>query len=109
VRRGRARVCLALSAAGLLAAAAAGAGQGGLEPGGEASIELKAAPGHDLTAARCALCHSLDYIPANAPAMNRAGWDKTIQKMRKVYGAPVTDEEAQQILDYLAGSYSGKS
>jgi cytochrome c5 len=103
-------VCGALAVvSGLLVAAVVSAGQGGAEAGGEASIELKAGPGHDLTAARCAICHSLDYIPGNAPVMNRAGWDKTIQKMRKVYGAPVTDEEAQQILDYLAGGYSGKS
>jgi sulfite dehydrogenase (cytochrome) subunit B len=93
-----------LAAGGVPATAAVpGAGQVG-----EASIVLKAGPGHDITAARCAICHSLDYIPANAPAMNRAGWDKTIQKMRKAYGAPITDEEAQQILEYLAGNYSGK-
>ena len=70
--------------------------------------ELKAGPGHDLTIGRCVICHSLDYIPANAPAMNRAGWQKTIQKMRERYGAPITDAEAQQILDYLASDYAGK-
>ncbi|HXO64839.1 MAG TPA: hypothetical protein VN882_09075 [Steroidobacteraceae bacterium] len=105
------RRALALAAAGgaLVAGAALAVGQGAAGQGGEESIVLKAAPGYDITAARCAICHSLDYIPANAPAMNRAGWDKTIQKMRKAYGAPITDEEAQQILEYLAGSYSGKS
>jgi sulfite dehydrogenase (cytochrome) subunit B len=78
------------------------------EQGGEETIVLKDAPGRDLVASRCVACHSLDYLPANAPAMNRAGWDKTIQKMRKAYGAPISDAEAQQILEYLAGSYSGK-
>lgn len=70
--------------------------------------ELKAGPGHDLTVGRCVLCHSLDYIPANAPAMNRAGWQKTIQKMRERFGAPMSDAEAQQILNYLASDYAGK-
>lgn len=70
--------------------------------------ELKAGPGHDLTVGRCVICHSLDYIPANAPAMNRAGWQKTIQKMRERFGAPITETEAQQILDYLASDYAGK-
>jgi sulfite dehydrogenase (cytochrome) subunit B len=70
--------------------------------------ELKAGPGHDLTVGRCVICHSLDYIPANAPAMNRTGWQKTIQKMRERYGAPISDAEAQQILDYLASDYAGK-
>jgi hypothetical protein len=54
------------------------------------------------------VCHSLEYIPANAPAMNRGGWQKTIQKMRERFGAPISDQQAQQILDYLATNYSGK-
>jgi hypothetical protein len=76
---------------------------------GEETIQLKDAPGRDLTTGRCIICHSLEYIPSNAPAMNRAAWQKTIQKMKDRFGAPITDEEAKQILDYLDGSYSGKS
>jgi sulfite dehydrogenase (cytochrome) subunit B len=110
------RRALALAGVGLAAAgsvlAAAGVPATDAVPargqGGEETIVLKDAPGRDLVASHCAICHSLDYIPANAPAMNRAGWDKSIQKMRKAYGAPITDAEAQQILEYLAGSYSGK-
>jgi hypothetical protein len=41
--------------------------------------------------------------------MNRAAWQKTMQKMKDRFGAPFTDEEAKQILDYLDGNYSGKS
>ena len=76
---------------------------------GEETIQLTDAPGRDLTTGRCIICHSLEYIPSNAPAMNRAAWQKTIQKMKDRFGAPLTDEEATQILDYLDGSYSGKS
>ena len=54
------------------------------------------------------MCHSLDYIPNNAPVLDRSGWQKEVQKMRDRFGAPLTDQEAQQILDYLAGSYAGK-
>ena len=72
----------------------------------EDAIQLRDGSWRDLTAARCAICHSLDYIPANAPVLDRAGWQKVIQKMRDRFGAPITDEEAQQILDYLAGSYA---
>ena len=71
--------------------------------------ELKEAPGRDLTLGRCIVCHSVEYIPSNAPAMNRAGWQKSIQKMRERFGAPISDEEARQILDYLDANYSGKS
>jgi len=76
---------------------------------GEESLTLRPGPGRDLTAGRCAICHSLDYIPGNAPVMDRTGWQKTIQKMRERFGAPISDPEAQQILDYLAANYAGKS
>ena len=70
--------------------------------------ELKDGPGRDLTLGRCVLCHSIEYLPANAPAMNRAAWQKSIQKMRDRFGAPISDEEARTILEYLAANYSGK-
>jgi mono/diheme cytochrome c family protein len=75
----------------------------------EGALQLKEGPGRDVTAGHCALCHSLEYIPANAPAMDRAGWQKTVQKMRERFGAPITDEQARVILDYLAASYADKS
>jgi mono/diheme cytochrome c family protein len=75
----------------------------------EENVQLRDGAARDLTAGRCAICHSLDYIPNNAPVMDRAGWQKSIQKMRDRFGAPLTDQEAQQILDYLAASYAGKS
>jgi opacity protein-like surface antigen len=92
----------AVSAALAVAAAAAAVA-------GEESLTLHEGPARDLTAGRCAICHSLDYIPNNAPVMDRTGWQKTIQKMRERFGAPISDQEAQQILDYLAGNYAGKS
>jgi sulfite dehydrogenase (cytochrome) subunit B len=75
---------------------------------GEETLKLKDGAARDLTAGRCAICHSLDYIPGNAPVMDRAAWTKTVQKMRERYGAPISDEEAQEILDYLAGNYADK-
>jgi len=50
----------------------------------------------------------VEYIPANAPAMDRASWQKSVQKMRERFGAPITDDEAKQIVDYLAANYSEK-
>jgi sulfite dehydrogenase (cytochrome) subunit B len=111
VRRGLALAGLILATAGgVLAASGAAATEGApaVGQGGEETIVLKDGPGRDVVTSHCAICHSLDYIPANAPAMNRAGWDKTIQKMRKAYGAPISDAEAQQILEYLAVNYAGK-
>ena len=74
--------------------------------GGEESISLEAAPGSELVAARCALCHSLDYVTMNAPAMTPALWDKSVTKMIKVMGAPVSDDEARAILAYLDAHYA---
>jgi cytochrome c5 len=103
VKRTAAAACLALAAAAVLAAASQ------VRASGEQSFRLKDGDGRDLTQGRCAVCHSLEYIPGNAPALDRAGWQKEIQKMRERFGAPVTDAEAQQILDYLAANYADKS
>jgi cytochrome c5 len=67
---------------------------------------LKEAPGRETTATRCALCHSLDYVEMNAAVLDRSGWQKTVRKMIDRFGAPVTDDEAREIVDYLATHYS---
>jgi sulfite dehydrogenase (cytochrome) subunit B len=95
-----AALCAALAAVNYSAPLAAAAAE---------VTELREGPGRDLTVGRCIICHSVEYIPSNAPAMNRAAWQKTIQKMKDRFGAPITDEEAKQILDYLSANYSGKS
>ena len=102
------RAAVGLCALGITAPALLGAA-GPSWDAGETGVQLKDAPGRDLTTGRCIICHSLEYIPSNAPAMNRAAWQKTIQKMKDRFGAPLTEDEAKQILDYLDASYSGKS
>ena len=76
---------------------------------GEAAVQLKEGAGRDVTVSRCVICHTLEYIPANAPAMDHAGWQKSIQKMRERFGAPITDEEAATILGYLSATYADKT
>jgi sulfite dehydrogenase (cytochrome) subunit B len=90
---------MALGACALLACAGALAG--------EESIQLIDAPGRDLTATSCVTCHSLDYIPMNAPLMSRASWEKTVHKMIDKFGAPIRPEDVEQILAYLTAHYSG--
>jgi sulfite dehydrogenase (cytochrome) subunit B len=104
------RIARTLARCGVFVLALGCAGAQAAEGAAAAEITgLKDAPGHDLTVGRCIICHSLEYIPSNAPAMNRAAWQKTIQKMRERFGAPITDDEAKQILDYLDANYSGKA
>jgi mono/diheme cytochrome c family protein len=68
---------------------------------------LAAGPNLDLVQARCSACHSADYIttqPRNF-ANPRAVWTGEVAKMRKVYGATLSDEDAAKIVDYLVATY----
>lgn len=78
----------------------------GVANGGEETVKLKAVAGSELVTGRCIVCHSLDYIEMNAPALDRAGWERTVRKMIDRFGAPISDEEARQIAEYLGSHYS---
>ena len=71
----------------------------------ESAIRLKDGPDADLTRARCSICHSADYIPMNSVFLTRTGWDAEVHKMIKVMGAPITDQEAARIIEYLSRYY----
>jgi sulfite dehydrogenase (cytochrome) subunit B len=71
----------------------------------ERRLELKDGPGRDKVEANCASCHSLDYIQGNSPFMNRGVWDAEVTKMIKAFGAPISDADAKEIVDYLAKNY----
>jgi len=51
----------------------------------------------------CGNCHDL-YVTTDQ-RKNRAGWEKTLGKMVG-YGAPISDTEAHEILDYLSTQYA---
>mgnify|MGYP001382619649 FL=1 len=72
---------------------------------GEDSVRLKDAPGKDLVAANCSMCHSLDYIQMNSPFLDRKGWEASVNKMMKAMGAPVAQADVHKIVDYLASQY----
>lgn len=71
----------------------------------EQTVELKPAPGLDQVEGNCGACHSLDYIPMNSPFLNTAGWNAEVTKMIKAYGAPIGEDDAKAIADYLAKNY----
>ncbi|HKQ16571.1 MAG TPA: cytochrome c [Steroidobacteraceae bacterium] len=77
----------------------------GLAAAGEESIRLQDAPDRDLVVARCAVCHSVDYVQMNAPVLDRAGWQKSVRKMIDQFGAPISEEDANRIVEYLAAHY----
>ncbi len=74
----------------------------------ESRIRLAKDPASDLVRARCAICHSLDYIPMNSPFMTRTGWEAEVRKMIKMMGAPVAEGEVAPIVDYLAAHYGAE-
>ena len=41
----------------------------------------------------------------NSPFLNAAGWDAEVSKMIKLFGAPISDEDAKKIADYLKANY----
>ncbi len=71
----------------------------------EGDIRLKEGPGRELVAARCSLCHSLDYIQVNSVFLDRQGWKKSVDKMIKAMGAPIKQEEIGPIVAYLTRYY----
>lgn len=73
----------------------------------EQPIDLKPGQGLETVQGNCGSCHSLDYIRMNSPFLNAAGWQAEVTKMIKTYGAPVTDDDAKIILDYLTKNYGG--
>jgi hypothetical protein len=73
----------------------------------EGQIKLKQAPGVDKVEGNCAACHSLDYIQMNSPFLNAAGWDAEVTKMIKAMGAPIGDDDAKAIKEYLIKNYGG--
>jgi mono/diheme cytochrome c family protein len=80
----------------------------------ERKIELKDGPGRQKVEANCGSCHSLDYIVLNSPNIfvkgdtSPSGWDVSVTKMIKVFGAPISPEDAKAIVEYLDTNY-GKS
>jgi mono/diheme cytochrome c family protein len=73
----------------------------------EQPVTLKTAPGLETVQGNCGSCHSLDYIKMNSPFLNPAGWDAEVTKMIKIFGAPITDEDAKIIREYLTKNYGG--
>ena len=68
------------------------------------TAELKPGPGVE-TAAVCQACHSADYIATQPPGKGKAFWQAEVQKMIKLYKAPIADSDASVIANYLAATY----
>ncbi len=68
------------------------------------TAELKPGPGVE-TSVLCRACHSADYISTQPPGKGRAFWEAEVQKMIKVFHAPIDSADASVIVNYLAATY----
>jgi predicted secreted protein len=68
------------------------------------TAELKPGPGVE-TAFVCTACHSADYIRTQPSGKGKAFWQAEVQKMIKIYKAPIGEDEAATIANYLAATY----
>lgn len=73
---------------------------------GEETLQLAEGRGKEIAATRCVTCHSLDYLQMNASVMDRAGWERSVRKMIDRFGAPISEEDARTIVEYLSAKYS---
>ncbi len=56
--------------------------------------------GEELFEKKCGICHPLSR--ALSKSKDREGWEKTVRRMKEVNGCPITDEEAEAVVGYLA-------
>ncbi len=71
------------------------------------NVRLKAGVRLQTVESYCGACHSLDYPLQNVAFLNRQGWETEVNKMIKVFGAPIEPADAKIIVDYLTTSYGG--
>jgi len=100
----RRSVWLGLLLLGLVTAAGRAADKTIAMPPDHAYATLKPGPGVEVTRQQCVSCHSTDYIVV-PPRGNARQWDGVVTKMIKVFGAPVNDQDAKTIVEYLATQY----
>jgi len=63
-------------------------------------VELPPGPGRETAAVTCVICHTTRYITTQ-PRFSRAAWTAEVDKMRKTFGAPLTDAQAAEVVNYL--------
>jgi cytochrome c5 len=61
---------------------------------------LPPGPGVDVVSANCLTCHSAGMVTTQPP-MKKATWEGEVQKMMKVYKAPIADTDVATIVEYL--------
>jgi len=69
-------------------------------------VVLPDSPGKDVVQRVCSLCHPSDR--AASVRLTREGWEDVVADMKR-RGAPMTDDERAQIVNYLATNFLGEA
>ena len=69
-------------------------------------VTLKPGPGADAVATSCSTCHTLNYIAMNSVFLKPDEWKAEVTKMRTALGAPIDDDIANIIVNYLSANYA---
>jgi mono/diheme cytochrome c family protein len=77
-------------------------------PNDNAMAQLKPGPGRDTVKNNCGICHSTDYI-VRQPRQDAKQWQAEVKKMMTVFGAPVSQADAKEIVDYLVKNYGSQA
>ena len=71
-------------------------------------VPMRTGAGQETVEKLCAGCHTLNYIRMNSSFLTEMQWKAEVAKMRQAFGAPIDDDEATEIVGYLAAEYSAK-
>ena len=73
----------------------------------EETAQFKPGPNLEVAQANCTACHSADYIKTQprGPKFGKDFWTAEVNKMIKVYGAPIEEADIGKIVDYLTATY----
>lgn len=64
---------------------------------------LPPGPGVEAVTTNCLSCHSPEMI-LTQPRLTRKAWEGEVEKMAKVYKAPIDQAAVPQIVDYLVAT-----
>lgn len=71
----------------------------------EGTLSFRPGDGKEVAENNCLVCHSSDYISTQPPGLGIKFWKAEVTRMRKAFGAQISEEDASAIADYLSQSY----
>jgi len=73
----------------------------------EETAAFKPGTNREVVMNNCTACHSADYVQTQprGPKFKKDFWTAEVNKMIKVYGAPIEDADIPKIVEYLTENY----